>query len=156
MKIEWNKVTWYSKIAAVMLFILVFYIGFDLGQYSLPIIPIAISTQQQLPLKNVKPINIVSYTCNAGKVIIADFYQGESKPTGGPDMPPIPSGSVALKLGDGRSMTLPQTISADGERYANSDESFVFWGKGNTAFVTEGNPNNTTYKNCVVTSQTAS
>jgi membrane-bound inhibitor of C-type lysozyme len=35
-------------------------------------------------------------------------------------------------------MTLAQTISADGARYANFDESFVFWGKGNGALVLEG------------------
>ena len=31
MKIEWNKVTWYSKLLAVLLFIATFYIGFWLG-----------------------------------------------------------------------------------------------------------------------------
>lgn len=31
MKIEWNKVTWYSKIFAIVLFVFVFYIGFYLG-----------------------------------------------------------------------------------------------------------------------------
>jgi hypothetical protein len=152
MKIEWNKVTWYSTLLAVILFILTFCIGFDLGKYTLPIITIHKSIEQQ-PI--VKPINIVSYTCDAGKVIIAKFYQGETEPSPSPDQPPIPGGSIVLSLSDGRSITLPQTISADGERYANSDESFVFWGKGNGAFITEGNGNDTTYKNCVVTLETA-
>ena len=31
MKIEWNKITWYSKILAVILFVLTFYLGFVLG-----------------------------------------------------------------------------------------------------------------------------
>ncbi|MDE2078863.1 MAG: MliC family protein [Patescibacteria group bacterium] len=62
-------------------------------------------------------------------------------------MPPTPGGSVAITLSDGRAMTLPQTISADGARYANADESFIFWSKGNGAFVMEGNA--TTYANCV-------
>ena len=31
MKIEWNKVTWYSKVLAVILAVLIFYIGFILG-----------------------------------------------------------------------------------------------------------------------------
>lgn len=31
MKIEWNKVTWYSKLAAVVLFVGVFFLGFWLG-----------------------------------------------------------------------------------------------------------------------------
>ncbi|MBV9159354.1 MAG: MliC family protein [Candidatus Kaiserbacteria bacterium] len=51
---------------------------------------------------------------------------------------------------DGREMTLPQTISADGGRYANADESFVFWNKGNTAFVQENGT--TTYDQCVTNS----
>ena len=29
-------------------------------------------------------------------------------------------------------------MSGSGARYANKDESFVFWNKGNTAFITEG------------------
>ncbi len=32
MKIIWNKVTWYSKVVAIILFVLTFYIGFILGQ----------------------------------------------------------------------------------------------------------------------------
>ena len=31
MAIEWNKVTWYSKITAVILFVGVFYLGYWLG-----------------------------------------------------------------------------------------------------------------------------
>jgi len=29
-------------------------------------------------------------------------------------------------------------MSASGARYANKDETFVFWNEGDTAFVTEG------------------
>jgi hypothetical protein len=32
MSIAWNKVTWYSKILAVVLFVVVFYVGFNLGE----------------------------------------------------------------------------------------------------------------------------
>jgi membrane-bound inhibitor of C-type lysozyme len=79
----------------------------------------------------------VNYVCDAGKSIIATF-----------DMT---SGSaVSLKLSDGRSMTVPHALSADGARYATIDESFVFWNVGNTAFVTEGTgaAATTTYANC--------
>ena len=31
MKIEWNKVTWYSKLAAIIIFVAVFFLGFWLG-----------------------------------------------------------------------------------------------------------------------------
>ncbi len=55
---------------------------------------------------------------------------------------------VILNLSDGRNLTLPQTISASGARYANSDESFVFWNKGDTAFIDEKGVR--TYENCSV------
>jgi membrane-bound inhibitor of C-type lysozyme len=71
--------------------------------------------------------------CDGDKTIDAEFY----------------SESVELKLGDGRSLTLPQVISGSGARYANADESFVFWNKGDTAFITEGSDDEQTYSDCV-------
>jgi len=65
----------------------------------------------------------VSYSCNAGKSIVATYKDKE----------------VGLKLSDGREMNLTQTVSADGVRYANTDESFVFWSKGDGALVLENN-----------------
>lgn len=41
---------------------------------------------------------------------------------------------TSTKLG---TMTLPHALSADGARYANADESIVFWNKGNAVFVTQ-------------------
>ncbi len=38
------------------------------------------------------------------------------------------------KLG---TMTLPQAVSASGARYANADESIVFWNKGDSVFITQ-------------------
>ena len=46
-------------------------------------------------------------------------------------------------------MLLLQAISASGARYANTDESFVFWTKGNTAFIEENHK--TTFKDCIGT-----
>lgn len=54
---------------------------------------------------------------------------------------------VQLELSDGRELTLPQVISGSGARYANRDESFVFWNKGRTAFVEEAGQQ--TYTGCV-------
>jgi membrane-bound inhibitor of C-type lysozyme len=88
------------------------------------------------------------YACNAGKTITADFYNGTTTPPIVPGQPPVPTGSASIVLSDGRSMTLKQTISADGVRYANSDESFVFWTKGNGALVLENNQQQT-YIGCV-------
>jgi len=75
----------------------------------------------------------VKYACADGKTIDATYY---------PDM-------VAIVLSDGRALSLAQTVSGSGARYANADESVVFWNKGNDAFVTEGDPNTPTYADCV-------
>ncbi len=55
---------------------------------------------------------------------------------------------VILNLSDGRILTLPQTVSASGARYANSNESFVFWNKGDGAFIEENGVR--TFDNCNV------
>lgn len=62
---------------------------------------------------------------------------------------PIPGGRVVLAFADGRKLTLPQTMSGSGIRYANEGESVVFWSKGDTAFVEEGPKWTVTYENCV-------
>lgn len=78
------------------------------------------------------PINSVSFSCNQNKVIQATFFKRR----------------VALVLSDGRKLDVPQAISASGARYANTDESFVFWNKGDTAFVDEGGKR--MYDGCVI------
>jgi membrane-bound inhibitor of C-type lysozyme len=75
-----------------------------------------------------------SFECSGGKRIQAVFATG-SEP------------SVKLSLSDGREMVLPQVIAASGARYANRDESFVFWNKGRTAFVEEAGRQ--TFTECV-------
>lgn len=95
------------------------------------------------------PVATVAFSCDANKGIIAAFYTGETKQGVTPDAPPIPGGKVVLALSDGRSLTLAQTISADGSRYASADESFVFWGKGNGALVLEGGKEKD-FKGCIV------
>lgn len=107
------------------------------------------ATQQKL-------VGQATYACDQGKTIAASYYQGAESPaptTNG--QPPAPNGSVALTLGDGRTMTLPQTISGSGIRYANAGETFVFWSEGNTAFVTEGSSSQMTYANCIAVSNIA-
>jgi membrane-bound inhibitor of C-type lysozyme len=80
------------------------------------------------------PVSEVTFACKEGKTIEAAFY----------------SDKVEIKLSDGRSMSLPQAMSGSGARYANTDETFVFWNKGDTAFVTEGADEKETYSGCVV------
>jgi membrane-bound inhibitor of C-type lysozyme len=87
-----------------------------------------------------------SYLCQDNKIIDADFYQGAAVAVKPGEMP-VPNGSVSLKLSDGRALTLPQTVSASGIRYANADESIIFWNKGDGAFITENNIE--TFSGCV-------
>lgn len=75
-------------------------------------------------------ISDVSYDCDDKKSIQAIFYTNQ----------------VVLTLSDGRKLTVPQAMSASGARYANADESFVFWNKGTTAFIQEGQA--TTFSDC--------
>jgi len=94
------------------------------------------------------PIAQANYICDGGRTIQAAFYKGKEYAVE-PGQPPIPSGSVQLILSDGRNFDLAKTLSADGGRYANNDESFVFWDKGDTALVLE-NGVEKDYKGCRV------
>ena len=78
------------------------------------------------------PIKAV-FDCAGGSRITATFTGGAHP-------------SVALELSDGRRLTVPAGLSGSGARYANADESFVFWNKGDTAFIEERGK--TTYDDC--------
>jgi membrane-bound inhibitor of C-type lysozyme len=93
------------------------------------------------------PVADVRYRCDAGKSLSATYFDGPTRTA--PDGRPVPGGRVALVLGDGRRLSLPQTMSGSGIRYATPDESLVFWSKGETAFVQEGPASAETYANCV-------
>jgi len=80
---------------------------------------------------DVKDPIIVSYTCDDTKTLVATYIQD----------------NVSLVLSDTRGFVLHKTSSASGIRYANDNESIVFWGKGNTAFLQEHDT--ITYKDCV-------
>ncbi|MFA5024492.1 MAG: DUF333 domain-containing protein [Patescibacteria group bacterium] len=60
------------------------------------------------------------------------------------------NGSVDLLLSDDRKITLPRAMSASGARYASNDEGFVFWNKGETAFIEENGQ--TTFNDCLTAS----
>jgi membrane-bound inhibitor of C-type lysozyme len=78
------------------------------------------------------PPEKVNYACAGSKTIVATYHADQ----------------VDLALSDGRSFTLPQVMSGSGTRYANKDESLVFWSKGDDAFLTEGDPEKPTYADC--------
>jgi membrane-bound inhibitor of C-type lysozyme len=75
----------------------------------------------------------VIFECSGKKTITAVFH--------------LPSDeNVNIALSDGRNFTLPRAISASGARYANKDETTVFWNKGDTSFLEEKGKN--TFDNC--------
>lgn len=93
--------------------------------------------QQSLEKKVIteKPAEVISsvvFSCAESKSVRALFSKDK----------------VELTLSDSRNMLLVQAISASGARYANNDESFVFWNKGNTSFIEEKGV--ITFKDCVV------
>lgn len=73
------------------------------------------------------------YTCEDDKTIQATFNNHT-------DM------SADLVLSDGTEVALPLAPSGSGARYANEDESIVFWTQGNTAFLEENGTQ--TYTDC--------
>ena len=100
-----------------------------------------ISCQNQKPLPKITVaekatgsiINSVAFSCAGNKTVQALFFADKAE----------------LTLSDGRQRLLLQAISASGARYVNTDESFVFWTKGNTAFIEESQK--ITFKDCIAT-----
>ncbi len=101
-------------------------------QLALPLL-VAASMPLALPALAEDAVATVKYACANSKTIDAVYYADK----------------VDLTLSDGRTAELPQTMSGSGIRYANADESMVFWSKGDTAFITEGDPDKPTFADCV-------
>jgi hypothetical protein len=106
MKIEWNKVTSFSQIFAVVLFLVVFFVGFFVGR------PFGAR------MVTGDPLIIAKYICEGNQKVRVDYYEN----------------FVYIKF-EGIKTYLQRTISASGVRFANGDESLVFWGKGDGAFI---------------------
>lgn len=73
MKIEWNKVTWYSKLAAVILFVGVFILGFLLG---------AKTAHACSPMSNYDYPTVNSVLAEDGHVVLAQMIKGGSEVDG--------------------------------------------------------------------------
>lgn len=89
--------------------------------------PVESTDTQTMPESDIQAV----FSCAEGKMVFASFSDRQ----------------VTLTLSDKRAYTLPQTISASGARYADEGETFVFWNKGNTAFIQEDGI--TTFEDCV-------
>lgn len=120
MKIEWNKVTKFSQVVAIILFVGVYYYGFYLGSQ--------VRTAKIFGEK----VNDVVFVCDAGKSIHAVFYKQ----------------GVHVSIPKEEDEFLLQTISGSGARYARSDESLVFWNKGDEALIMRNNQMDFSFKNC--------
>jgi len=79
-----------------------------------------------------------TFVCPGGEVINAVFHNEENS-------------FVDLALPDGRLLRVPQALSADGARYATENEMFVFWNKGNEAFIEENGT--TTLTDCIASEE---
>jgi len=119
MKISFTRVTWYSQIAAIVLFVGVFILGIYLGK--------------QMKEVEVAMPDVNTQTSNSGIIASAVYFCKDGKFISGT----FTEDKVDLVLSDHRKLSLPHAISASGARYANINESFVFWNKGNTAFIDE-------------------
>ncbi len=105
-------------------------ISFEVPDYLLPA-GWATTTERTAPADPLANYAGTLFECDREKALKAEFLEG----------------SVRLALSDGRVLNLPQTVSADGARYANTDGSFVFWNKGIIAFIEESGSQ--TYESCL-------
>ena len=152
MKIEWHKVTWYSWTLTALIFLVLvpLLVYYFIGQYrevaALDADTVMVGAK---PVPRSELISTVkaSYSCDAGKTIRAVYHNDNTPQTIKLGAMPLPHGSIDLVLSDGRTMTLPHGISADGARYATGDESLIFWSKGNGSFIEEKGKG-LTYSNC--------
>lgn len=94
-------------------------------------------------------IATVTYMCDKEKTITASYYEVKPEPIVVPGQAPKPEGSVRLSFGDKKLITLKQTLSGSGVRYANKDESLVFWNKGDEVLVMRNNVMDLNYTNCL-------
>jgi membrane-bound inhibitor of C-type lysozyme len=146
MSISFTKVTWYSQIAAIVLFVAVFCLGFTLGKKSGAAAAVSQIIAAATTVSTATDANAPIATATSTPKVIAGATYKCTTPAAGYISALYYSDRVHLVLSDGRAFFLPQAISASGARYANSDESFVFWNKGTGAFIAERG--NQTYGNC--------
>lgn len=95
-------------------------------------------------------IATINYVCDQGHAVGARFYEGPKASPPAEGEPPVQTGRVEISLDGGTAQNLLQTISADGQRYANSDESLVFWAKGDEGIFLRNSEADPTYKNCKI------
>lgn len=105
-----------------------------------------------------EPVLIASavYICDTDLSINASYYDLPNAALPASDAMPVPTGYVTLTLPEARTLSLNQTISASGVRYANADESIVFFNKGTGIQFSETVVTPDKFTNCIqVAAETA-
>ena len=120
-------------------------------RHAVALLPVTFAAMTACAQPSTEPVSTVRYACAEGKLLTASYFTGPTRTA--PDGRPIPGGRVELTLPGGRTLSLPQTLSGSGIRYADADELFVFWSKGDTAFVEQGPQRAITFRDCVARKQ---
>lgn len=115
-KIDFRKITWYSQLLAILLFFGSFALGFYLGGMCKEV---AVNSIEN---KSIEGIISARFVCEDNQTVLTTFFKDGAK----------------IMMGNGETFYLARTISGSGARYANIDESFVFWNKGDSAFIERG------------------
>ena len=122
MKIIWDQVTTFSQFVALVVFLLVFCVGFIVGsKYENEII---------LGLPNAKVI----YECKSGHRIRVNYFENMAR----------------VKMDNRGEVYLTQTVSASGARFENKLQNLVFWNKGDNAFVMENDKIIQNFEDCSI------
>ena len=126
-------------LASVVLALLIVAIGFLLYK------------NQPVPEQTESPVvtGKTTYQCMGGHTVETVFMTQGPVPESVPGLPPASNALVSISLDGAQDISLPQAVSADGSRYANADESLVFWSKGNGAMVLQ-NGKEDIFQNCIV------
>jgi membrane-bound inhibitor of C-type lysozyme len=125
-----KSTTWVLAVLVIVLIGVVWYVSSRNSNPSLAIAPTGSSTTSAS--STAANPNTIDYYCSTG-TIDATYA----------------SGTVALVLSDGRTLTLPQTVSGSGIRYetgTGTAQDVVFQSEGNDAVLTENNK--VTYNDC--------
>ena len=106
-----------------------------------PLMPVSLAPQV---------INHASYVCDRGHELDVTYLnrRDSATTTPSPDAPPVPTGAISVMFDGTAPVTLNQTLSADGARYASQDESLVVWNKGQGVMILD-HDKETTFTGCI-------
>ena len=105
---------------------------FGIGFYSTQLFAPSVDAQRISDVASAATGMSATFTCEAGKWIRTVYNNAR----------------ISIDLSDGRELGVPAVYAATGMKFANTDNSFVFSDKNDTAEITEnGTP---TYNDCII------